>query len=217
MNKVREFMEICGQDVNKPELLGTKTDSFRLSLIVEEGDNEYKKAIEEQNRTEFIDSLGDNLYVVYGTAITYGIDILDHESSKIDRLYDDIHYVFNNDKDVDMNYYNMMSNLIKSISFESLSLLQHSLQEIVNLVIKISKIYDINIKGAFDLIHKSNMTKFCDNEKDAIDTINWYKLNDNRYPEPSYRLYNDKYIIYEKTTTKVIKSIYYIPVDLSNF
>lgn len=68
---------------------------------------------------------------------------------------------------------------------------------------------------AFDLVHQSNMTKFCKDENEAKLSIEKYK-KEGRYIEPSYKLSsNGLYIIYDKDTNKILKSINYKPVDLS--
>ena len=74
----------------------------------------------------------------------------------------------------------------------------------------------IDLDKAFDIVHKSNMTKLCLNEQDAIDTVEWYKVNETKYDSPSYRKSNcDKYwVVYNKSTGKVLKSIKYTPADL---
>ena len=50
-----------------------KLCDFRVSLIEEEF-NELKHAIKTDNFTEIRDALADILYVVYGTAVSFGID-----------------------------------------------------------------------------------------------------------------------------------------------
>jgi predicted HAD superfamily Cof-like phosphohydrolase len=90
-----------------------------------------------------------------------------------------------------------------------------TLDKIVFDIFEISKLLNINIVHFFDIVHKSNMTKICDNEQDAKDTVKWYELNELRYKEPSYRKinYNDKdyYVIYDMDTKKILKSIKYLP------
>merc|ERR1712192_28254 len=53
--------------------------------------------------------------------------------------------------------------------------------------------FGINLDQAFDLIHKSNMTKLCATEDEAKETVEWYKKNytpEGKYPydTPEYRL-----------------------------
>ena len=70
----------------------------------------------------------------------------------------------------------------------------------------------------FSLIHDSNMTKLCKTEEEAIQTVEWYKANENRYDSPTYRLSDDKkyYVVYNKSTGKILKSINYSPVKFDS-
>ena len=76
-NKVREFMEAFDQEVKKkPEWPDADTVNLRVDLIEEEYD-ELKQAVYSYDGTitDVADALCDILYVVYGMAHSYGIDI----------------------------------------------------------------------------------------------------------------------------------------------
>ena len=76
-NKVRQFMEAFEQEVkDKPEWPDEDTVNLRVDLIEEEYD-ELKQAIYSHNgsMTDVADALSDILYVVYGMAHSFGIDI----------------------------------------------------------------------------------------------------------------------------------------------
>ena len=76
-NKVREFMEAFDQEVKKkPEWPDADTVNLRVDLIEEEY-NELKQAVYSYDGTitDVADALCDILYVVYGMAHSYGIDI----------------------------------------------------------------------------------------------------------------------------------------------
>ena len=76
-NKVRQFMEAFEQEVKKkPEWPDEDTVNLRVDLIEEEYD-ELKQAIYSHNgsMTDVADALSDILYVVYGMAHSFGIDI----------------------------------------------------------------------------------------------------------------------------------------------
>ena len=74
--------------------------------------------------------------------------------------------------------------------------------------------FGIDLDKAFDLIHKSNMSKLCKTENEAKETVKWYLENDNRYDTPSYRKSQDgnNYVVFNESTGKVLKSINYDPV-----
>lgn len=70
---------------------------------------------------------------------------------------------------------------------------------------------------AFDLVHKSNMSKLCISEEEAKKTVESYK-NDTRYDSPEYRLSDDGmyYVVFNKSTSKILKSINYKPVNFDS-
>jgi len=76
----------------------------------------------------------------------------------------------------------------------------------------------IDLDKSFDIVHNSNMTKFCKSEKEAIDTVNWYKENEKRYDTPSYRKSSDEnhWVVYNKSNDKALKSINYTPANFDS-
>ena len=77
--------------------------------------------------------------------------------------------------------------------------------------------FGINADDAFDLVHRSNMSKLCSTEKEAQETVEFYK-KDGRYDSPDYRLApNDQdYVVFNKSTKKILKSINYKPVSFES-
>lgn len=73
----------------------------------------------------------------------------------------------------------------------------------------------INGNKAFDLVHQSNLSKLCVNEDEAKLSVEKYK-EENRYKEPAYKRSVDGnyFIVYDKATSKILKSINYLPVNL---
>lgn len=94
-----------------------------------------------------------------------------------------------------------------------------TLDKIVVNVFSMSKLFNLNIVHLFEIVHNSNMTKICENEENANETVEWYKINESRYKEPSYRKihFNDKdyFVIYDIETKKILKSIKYIPAKFT--
>jgi NTP pyrophosphatase (non-canonical NTP hydrolase) len=80
----------------------------------------------------------------------------------------------------------------------------------------------INADADFKLVHASNMSKFCTLEEEAIQTVSNYESlyaqGKSPYPSPAYRYESEtnKWVVFEKTTGKILKNINYKPVDLSN-
>jgi predicted HAD superfamily Cof-like phosphohydrolase len=106
-------------------------------------------------------------------------------------------------------------------------------KNIDNIMIKLIKVYNylyvwaylfgFDLDQTFALVHDSNMSKLAESEKIAQDTVEWYLKNESRYDSPSYRLSpvkvngEDRWIIYNSSSGKVLKSINYYPVDLGKY
>jgi predicted HAD superfamily Cof-like phosphohydrolase len=68
-------------------------------------------------------------------------------------------------------------------------------------------------KALFEEVQRSNMSKACNTETEAIETVAFYKAKDNT--ECYYREEGGKWLVYRKADNKTIKSINYSPADLS--
>ena len=79
--------------------------------------------------------------------------------------------------------------------------------------------FGIDLDKAYKLVHESNMSKLCKSEKEAIETVEWYKVNKlDIYDSPSYRKckFDEKYwVVFNESSGKILKSINYSAVDLS--
>jgi predicted HAD superfamily Cof-like phosphohydrolase len=64
----------------------------------------------------------------------------------------------------------------------------------------------------FDEVQRSNMSKSCETQQEAIATLSHYKKKDKT--EGHYKELNGKYIVYRKGDNKVLKSINYSPANL---
>jgi len=246
--KVIEFMKYSGQEVNdteRPELMNNNDlVNLRIKLIEEEV-NEYIDAYKAHDRIEMLDAIVDTLYVVYGTGISFGINldklynthilkmvknnslILDKTNYQKTRFVSSNDYKFTNTNDI-ANFLPDRLNQIK-LSFEqkSFDLLKTSLINMLftlysfqlhnyihNELLNKSLIL-IDLDTAFDLVHVSNMTKFCNSEKEAIDTVNTYASN-YKYRNINYKRIGNLFIVYDSDTGKTLKSINYVPVNLTN-
>lgn len=94
-----------------------------------------------------------------------------------------------------------------------------ALADIIYVVDGFAHTLGVDLNEAFRLVHESNMTKFCTSEEEAKETVKWYKENEPRYDSPTYRKSKDgdHWIVYNASTSKVLKSINYHPVDLTQF
>lgn len=81
--------------------------------------------------------------------------------------------------------------------------------------------FGIDMDGAFDIVHRSNMSKLCATEQEALETVAWYRCEYQKktlpYDTPAYRRAgdSDKYIVYNESTGKILKSILYQPADFA--
>jgi NTP pyrophosphatase (non-canonical NTP hydrolase) len=78
-----------------------------------------------------------------------------------------------------------------------------------------------NADEVYELIHKSNMSKFCATEEEARETVAKYQRDfaagTSPYATPAYRQSKDKsrWIVYNQDSGKILKNMNYRAVDLS--
>lgn len=108
---------------------------------------------------------------------------------------------------------NDLENVTKNCDIDNLRINLCKLLYHVNMF---GSIIGINLDKSFDIVHKSNMTKVCDTEKLAKETVDWYLKNDDRYKTPTYKRNTFGYIIFNKDSGKILKSRNYIPADFSS-
>jgi len=184
--------------------------SLRLGLINEEF-KEFQQAFDKHDLTGMIDALADTIYVVYGTGVSFGIELCPYPIDRprlsmqiksfidrMDKLIDDLTQQLKTDCHVDP--------------------LRETLNHMLTLNYGMGYVLGVDMSVAFDLVHQSNMTKLCNSEQEATESVNWYLMNEiNRYDTPAWKKSkDDKYwIIYNRSTGKVLKNIHYRPVDLT--
>ena len=66
----------------------------------------------------------------------------------------------------------------------------------------------------FDEVQRSNMSKACDSQQDALATLSHYKQKDGT--EGVYKEENGKWLVYRKEDNKVLKSVNYSPANLKD-
>lgn len=82
-HKVKQFHEIYDCNIGSHPVFPSDDErELRKNLLKEEFD-EYLKAEEDSDLVEVADALGDMLYIIYGTAVSYGLPIND--------IFDEIH------------------------------------------------------------------------------------------------------------------------------
>lgn len=71
---VKEFHETYGQPVRVKPTLDVPERELRMNLIAEEF-SELVEAYAADDFTEMVDAWGDLIYVIYGAALTHGVDL----------------------------------------------------------------------------------------------------------------------------------------------
>lgn len=66
----------------------------------------------------------------------------------------------------------------------------------------------------FEEVQRSNMSKACENQQEALATLSYYKQKDGT--EGHYEEIGGKYIVYRNGDRKVLKSIGYSPADINS-
>ncbi len=67
-------------------------------------------------------------------------------------------------------------------------------------------------KTLFDEVQRSNMSKACKTEEEAIATVNYYKAKDGT--ESYYKEIDGLFLVYRTADDKTLKSVNYSPADL---
>jgi predicted HAD superfamily Cof-like phosphohydrolase len=217
-----------------------KLVDLKYSLISEEV-GELIDAYNNDDIVEIIDALSDIKYVLHGMAAAFGINmdlvfkhhlqvyvpyIKTHEGSNFNII--NSHYNFNNDvknyknniKDENIkqnldefiviiqNVNKEFTNIIDTCNIDSLRI---NLCKLLYYVNKMGVYIGINLDESFRIVHDSNMSKVCNTEELAKETVVWYLANDNRYKTPAYRESEYGWVIFNEDTGKILKSIKYIP------
>lgn len=221
--QVAQFMKVAGQAVNtKPTAVSLGVAKLRYNLIIEEitGKNEFQYCAERDDVVGMLDGLCDILYVVYGAALTFGVDISsDNEApsvanSRLASAFDSIEsfkYMTSNAEKFKKAYEEDNYNEIRSV-----------LAAITFLVYKYAKKINVDLAGAFDEVHKSNMSKFSETKEHAEASVAARQAGgDEKYNDvyvTSVEVEGTEYwMIKRNEDHKILKSLNFFEPDLSKF
>jgi predicted HAD superfamily Cof-like phosphohydrolase len=209
--------------------------------LVDEEVKELDEAYMDNDIKEIVDALCDIKYVLYGMAAAFGINS-DVEFKKYLRYTDDnsdFEMVKNINPEINYNVKNYEENLKNSKFKNSISKIMNNIR-LINANLKKATndakfdimlqelnvlLYHVNLMGcnvgvnlddAFNIVHSSNMSKVCPSEELAKETVAWYLANDDRYKTPDYRESEYGWIVFNKDTGKILKSIKYTPADFAS-
>jgi predicted HAD superfamily Cof-like phosphohydrolase len=241
--KVKEFMIAFAQPVYTEQDSGLlsidkKRTQLRMDLIDEEL-KELKVAIAENNYIEVFDALLDILYVTYGAGATFGFD-LDTEFRKLYEVNDtstnfevvkrimikfEAVYIRQNPSLITGKNVEQKIKLIDDDVTELRSAIDNNVyDDICDALINIlystyyaGAAFGFNLDDGFNEVHNSNMSKLCTSEEEAMETVVFYKKRKlDVYPNPMFKkIATDKWMVYEESTGKVLKSINWHEPELS--
>ena len=106
----------------------------------------------------------------------------------------------------------------QAIKDKNMTEILDSISDILYVVYGAATAFGFNADDAFDLVQKSNMSKLCETEEDAIETVRRYKEEvPQRYDSPAYKLADDNkhFVVYNQSTMKILKNYKYKPVDFT--
>lgn len=149
-----------------------------------------------------IDAIADIIYTVYGLAIVLGYSFPMIQPSPISWIGDQSTTHLKLRCEVDC--------LRRALLSHDWTQSHHRIKQILSVCYTYGhEVLQIKVSEAVCLVHQSNLTKLCQSELDAINTIKWYQehLSD-RYPTPAYRRANDRrhWVVYDQMTRKILKS-----------
>lgn len=92
-----------------------------------------------------------------------------------------------------------------------------ALTDILYVVYGMGDCLNIDLDKSFDIVHRSNMSKICETEEQAVETVLKYKNDPNSpYKTPSYRKLNEtQWLVYNNDNGKVLKNKDYQKADFS--
>ena len=169
---VKKFMEVAGQKTNNtPTHVSYNVANFRLTLIREElfGSNELVESMQRDNRVGVLDGICDVLYVVYGAMATYGITPDDY--THVPTPYASSIPTAGRTNYLIRSLKNVFDKYERDIFNDDLYEIRKSAESLISIVIGIADEFNLDVEGAFEEVHSSNMSKFCFTEYDAEHAI----------------------------------------------
>ena len=239
MDLVKEFMTVGSQKYFIFNEVNQSLTSLRGDLIIEEM-NELFESLNNNDLIETVDALADISYVTYGyLLILMSEDEYNDYIKNTDPYYNSIKYYSNGDDDdngdnlkknnVNLKYYlsylNDDYNQFKELNNSFHKQLYNKnifkkdlitlLEKIIFKTYLLSNIINIDLNKAFLIVHLSNMSKFDTNLNDANKTMEKYKAEGKDTYYDILNINNIDYYITKALNGKILKSINYIPPDLS--
>jgi predicted HAD superfamily Cof-like phosphohydrolase len=197
-----------------------KLVTSRISFIESEID-EFKDAFRDHDSVEMADALCDILYFSYGTGVCFGVDM-----SHTNKEYFDLYETTMSPKGIP-DFWNMVDARMADINSQlqifkarcAEKQLEHAMVSLCNMN---TMIYALALYMNFDIdlmyheVHRSNMTKSCETEADAIESVRLYQI-ENKYKSPCYKCTNSRFIVYNADDKKILKNYKWTKPNLEQF
>ncbi|VBB18540.1 Phosphoribosyl-ATP pyrophosphohydrolase-domain containing protein (two domains) [Yasminevirus sp. GU-2018] len=227
---VGEFHDVFGHP-QRTELYETcfetepKLVPFRISLIREEL-NEFKDALKKKDVVEMFDALCDLSYVTNGAGQCLGINLdklLLKRNRSIDSnaepycVSDNVLETMSEQIEKGLKLINdAVDNFCGSAETQDLEEMGQYLVEILQATYDLGHTMGGNMDLMFREVHRSNMTKVCDNIEDAKASVEFYE-KEGRYSKPTIRTKGRYFVVYDATTTKILKNHKWEQPNLKQF
>lgn len=227
--QVANFMKVAGQETHTTSVaVSLGVAKLRHTLITEEisGKNEFAYCAERDDLVGMLDGMCDILYVVYGAALTFGVDITGEYSSLEDRTApnkangtlaranDTLKTIHNLEYDASQFQYGYTQGYY-SVILSSLALLVQHVYDYAELI-------QVDLDGAFNEVHKSNMSKFASTKEEAEASVAARKAQgDSKYDEVYVAGVVvdgvEHWMIKRTEDHKILKCMSFFEPDLSKF
>lgn len=214
---VGEFHEYFGHPLRTTLYTTCITDDpklipFRISLMEEEY-KECLEAIKQKDIVELADGLCDLSYVANGAGHCLGMDMglytntdgfgpnatYSVDGDMFDTCSETVETGINGIRDALDNFVLSVTNM--TTVTDELTL---KLANILDAIYDMGYRLNFNMDLMFREVHRSNMTKLCTNEQDAIDSVNKYN-EEGVYKNVGYKTKGSYYVVYDTVTSKILK------------
>jgi predicted HAD superfamily Cof-like phosphohydrolase len=111
--------------------------------------------------------------------------------------------------------------LQKAVADKDMKETVDALSDILYVVYGFFSVIGVDGDIAMGMVHESNMSKICQTEQEAKETVEWYRKEfaEKRleYDSPKYRQSDDgkRWVVFNESSGKILKSIKYFPVEFS--
>jgi predicted HAD superfamily Cof-like phosphohydrolase len=215
---VKKFHSVFGHPIRNTEYINCfdedrKLINFRLELIKEE-QREFIEAHNSRNIIEMADALCDLLYVAYGAALCLGINLEDATQHPEEKYIPNLLEVYETQIKANIRNVDLVINNLQYSN--NINMFASNLRLLLINVYDFGSFLGFNLDSMFREVHSSNMSKVCSNIEDAIESVRIYK-QDARYSNPTYRIQDNYYVVYDADTSKILKNYKWRTPNLAQF